>query len=332
MTNTDDEYADDDKKEDADFHGEEKKTSSSRRGMSKSPSMVKRFFTFTSLSLTPGRGQNDAEENNDNEKNKRKCLFVHGWRSNARVSKEHAKHLNLDTKFQQIHLIKGTKHSNEASDELTEGMFLGPWFSWVDDINNDDIDGKSKEEDLVKALRYVVKFVRKHGPYASAVGFSQGGALVALLSRREVLEKLGVEGDVFLWKSATVVCVASVGLIEVAERALGIRLVNDGERIADDEDVLPSLHIFGLQDERKPQNERLMKLFEAKMPSSKQLVRHCLYFDGGHGVPKSIMSDEGFHAEYDAWLKNALSLSLAVEDGPKKIGNTAVANVLHRAL
>jgi hypothetical protein len=25
---------------------------------------------------------------------------VHGWRSNARVSKEHAKHLNLDTKFQ----------------------------------------------------------------------------------------------------------------------------------------------------------------------------------------------------------------------------------------
>ena len=68
-------------------------------------------------------------------------------------------------------------------------MFLGPWFSWVDDINNDDIDGKCKEEDLVKALRYVVKFVRKHGPYASAVGFSQGGALVALLSRREVLEK-----------------------------------------------------------------------------------------------------------------------------------------------
>ena len=39
-----------------------------------------------------------------------------------------------------------------------------------------------------------------------------------------------------------------MGLIEVAERALGIRLVNDGERIADDEDVLPSLHIFGLQD------------------------------------------------------------------------------------
>ena len=101
MTNTDDEYADDDKKEDADFHGEEKKTSSSRRGMSKSPSMVKRFFTFKSLSLTPGRGQNDdAEQNNDANKNKRKCLFVHGWRSNARVSKEHAKHLNLDTKFQ----------------------------------------------------------------------------------------------------------------------------------------------------------------------------------------------------------------------------------------
>ena len=338
MTNTDDEYADDDKKEDADFHGEEKKTSSSRRGMSKSPSMVKRFFTFKSLSLTPGRGQNDAEENNDANKNKRKCLFVHGWRSNARVSKEHAKHLNLDQKFRQIHLIKGTKHSNEASDELTEGMFLGPWFSWVDDINNDDIDGKSKEEDLVKALRYVVKFVRKHGPYASAVGFSQGGALVSLLSRREVLEKLGVEGDVFLWKSATVVCGASAGLIEVAERALGIRLLlNDGEgkkgkRIADDEDVLPSLHIFGLQDERKPQGERLMKLFDAKMPSSKQLVRHCLYFDGGHGVPKSIMSDIGFHAEYDAWLNNALSLSLAVEDGPKKLGNTAVANVLHRAL
>merc|ERR1712159_155231 len=83
-------------------------------------------------------------------------------------------------------------------------------------------------------------------------------------------------------------CGASEKLIEVAERALGVRLndENKGKSI-DDDDVMPSLHIFGLQDERKPQGERLMKLFKAKMPSSGQIVRHCLYFDGGHGVPKS---------------------------------------------
>ena len=100
----------------------------------------------------------------------------------------------------------------------------------------------------------------------------------------------------------------------MAERALGVRLndENKGKSI-DDDGVMPSLHIFGLQDERKPQGERLMKLFKAKMPSSGQIVRHCLYFDGGHGVPKSIMSDQAFHAEYDAWLENALSMEVEVE-------------------
>ena len=221
------------------------------------------------------------------------------------MSAEHAKHLHLQKKFEKIHLLKGTVRAEEAADDITGGMFLGPWFSWVDDVG-----GKNAEKDLVRALKHVVRFVRKHGPYSSAVGFSQGGALVSLLSRTEVLRALGVE-DAFLWKSAVVMCGASEKLIEVAERALGVRLndENKGKSI-DDDDVMPSLHIFGLQDERKPQGERLMKLFKAKMPSSGQIVRHCLYFDGGHGVPKSIMSDQAFHAEYDAWLENALSMQL----------------------
>jgi acyl-CoA synthetase (AMP-forming)/AMP-acid ligase II len=271
----------------------------------------------------------DGSSSHPSSSGKKKCLVVHGWRSNAKVSKEHAKHLNLEGKFDKIHLMKGTSRAKEAADEVTEGMFLGPWFSWVDDIH-----GETAGEDLVKALQHVVKFVGAHGPYASVVGFSQGGALVSLLSRREVLEKLGVEDDVFLWKSAVVVCGASAGLIDIAEKALGIRLSDNddekrGKRIDDDDDdVMPSLHVFGLQDDRKPQGERLMKLFHAKMPSSGQIVRHCLYFDGGHGVPKSIMSDLAFHAEYDAWLENALSMQIVdVDEAPKGFKSKTVARM-----
>ena len=267
-------------------------------------SSLTRIFSI----LSEGSERDNAEETRTRGDVKKKCLVLHGWRSNAKVSAEHAKHLHLQKKFEKIHLLKGTVRAEEAADDITGGMFLGPWFSWVDDVG-----GKNAEKDLVRALKHVVRFVRKHGPYSSAVGFSQGGALVSLLSRTEVLRALGVE-DAFLWKSAVVMCGASEKLIEVAERALGVRLndENKGKSI-DDDDVMPSLHIFGLQDERKPQGERLMKLFKAKMPSSGQIVRHCLYFDGGHGVPKSIMSDQAFHAEYDAWLENALSMQLEVE-------------------
>ena len=82
------------------------------------------------------------------------------------MSAEHAKHLHLQKKFEKIYLLKGTAKAEEAADDITGGMFLGPWFSWVDDVG-----GKNAEKDVVRALKHVVRFVRKHGPYSSALDF-----------------------------------------------------------------------------------------------------------------------------------------------------------------
>ena len=134
-------------------------------------SSLTRIFSI----LSEGSERDNAEETRTRRDVKKKCLVLHGWRSNAKVSAEHAKHLHLQKKFEKIHLLKGTVRAEEAADDITGGMFLGPWFSWVDDVG-----GKNAEKDLVRALKHVVRFVRKHGPYSSAVGFSQGGALVSL--------------------------------------------------------------------------------------------------------------------------------------------------------
>ena len=116
MTNTDDEYADDDKKEDADFPARKRRTST--------PLVEIRQITFdgeTILHLykfvfNSGTGQNDAKENNDNEKNKEKVpLRARLTVKRAREQKGHAKHLDPDT-IRGYTLIKGDKiFSREAS-------------------------------------------------------------------------------------------------------------------------------------------------------------------------------------------------------------------------
>ena len=252
-------------------------------------------FSMKSIkrSLTRARGTNDERAVVD------KCLVLHGWRSNMEVSKLQAKRLRLLAKFRKAHCVNGTQAVDAAADEATMDLIDGPWFSWVDDRDGSlGVSEEARCKALRKALHGVAKFALAHGPYKSVIGFSQGGAIATLLSIPEVLEALGIEFG-HLWQSSVVFCGASASLLDLTERALGISL-------EDCKSHVPSLHVFGFQDHFKPQGEALMHRFQTYNESGK-LIRHCLYFDGGHSVPAGLEKDSGFHADFLTWLNEVTS-------------------------
>ena len=241
-------------------------------------------------------GRDDDRE----EASRRAVLVLHGWRSNASVSATHAERLRLLARFERAHCVDGAIATERAADEATEALFDGPWFSWVDDSRVDlSGDTRAHEAELVRSLRAVVKFAKQHAPYECVVGFSQGGAIATLLSHPDVLEALDVPRDHALWKRAMVVCGGSSALITLAERALGVDLSSAKKTTSS----VPSLHVFGFQDKFKPQGEELLNLFHTASMDENELIRHCVYFDGGHGVPAALKTDNAFHREIDAWMK-----------------------------
>ena len=258
------------------------------RDSSKSTSALRRMFTDARRTIHRSLGLNDAEAE------EKKCLVLHGWRSNASVSAVHVRRMRLFTHYSKVHCVKGTMQAPSAANEATGELYDGPWYSWVDNMDC-SCPEHERIEALLIALRSVVRFVLNHGPYRCAVGFSQGGALISLLSNKAVLRALGVESG-FLWDRSVVCCGASSSLVALAEKALGI------DSLANSKSALPSLHIFGFQDKFKPQGETLMETFET-FDGSLNLLRHCLYFDAGHTVPASLETDAGFTEEVRAWCK-----------------------------
>ncbi|CEF97782.1 AMP-dependent synthetase/ligase [Ostreococcus tauri] len=236
-----------------------------------------------------------------------RALVLHGWRSNARVSQIHCNRLRAARRFDKAHCVCGTEEAPEAAMEAMESLIDGPWYSWVDDARGSLSQSEDERaEKLLLALRAVVRFVREHGPYDCAVGFSQGGAIVSLLSNPDVLRALGIE-DGFLWRTSVVCCGASASLFDLAFKVLGVRTTDLSKS------PIPSLHIYGFQDAFKPEGERLMQTFESR-DGSGALIRHCLYFDGGHDVPASLESDVGFHDEFDAWYESATQSQLSIHN------------------
>lgn len=84
------------------------------------------------------------------------------------------------------------------SDESFATTFDGPWFSWIDNIDEVDRDWLASVTQLRASLRYILDHIAETGPYDVVYGFSQGAALVALLSGYDVLAEFGV--DDIPWK------------------------------------------------------------------------------------------------------------------------------------
>ena len=221
-----------------------------------------------------------------------RILCLHGWRSNNDVSMTHVGHLQLKSRFLGgVDLLRGRVESPNPPDTGTMEFFDGPFYSWV------ETDTPDAADQLKEALNCVVQHVQKEGPYDCVYGFSQGGAIVTLLSMPEVLQSLGV-AESALWRGAIIACGASEKLIDMARKLFDISIPPQSSK-------MPSMHIIGVDDIFKGSSEELLQLFSPTAdnnPASHHLIRSIVYFSGGHGVSSSFNRDEYYLKELNSWL------------------------------
>lgn len=198
--------------------------------------------------------------------------------------------------FDVTYLHAPVESAHAADENLI--AFQGPWFSWVDTlVPSDSTQEKQRQEQLEGALRYVMEHVIAHGPYDVVFGFSQGAAIVALLSDFEVLAWLGMS-DILPWSAAICCCGAGEGSVLTAAKTL-----IDGDLQI--HCAVPSVHLIGLRDDKKDESERLSNLFSSDSP--------VFYMDGGHEVSVQSASSAPVRHELKHWLQTLPAIQAAFD-------------------
>jgi len=157
-----------------------------------------------------------------------RMLFLHGYKSNEKISRLQADNLGLNSKF-DITYINGPFASDQPAAEQREMLSIlveGPFYSWYD-VPEDDITTAEEEdqeksdeqteserssdfeerslEALLKSLKYVLSHIDKMqmrqakenensrltSPYYDAVfGFSQGAVIATVLNQKDLVEAI----------------------------------------------------------------------------------------------------------------------------------------------
>ena len=126
------------------------------------------------------------------------------------------------------------------------------------------------------ALKGVLAYIERYGPYDGLYGFSQGAAVVTALSKPGVAEGFGAKRT---WRF--VIC------------ACGVPPPGDGTV------DLPSLQISGARDPFRAASKALAGVYEAPV-----LLEHA----GGHELPLKLRHDAKFKERLDAFFDRVLEL------------------------
>lgn len=201
-----------------------------------------------------------------------RVLALHGAASNAAATEKQIEDLGLSGRLDVVHL--------RAPLRVGEGAF-----SWWP-------AGGGAAADVETALRGVMKFVAKHGPFHALYGFDQGAAIAAALSSRGVAEAFkGARSWQF------VICAAAVADAFDAIDALveATRQTTPGLSVFDKGSAeLPSLHVIGMMDHAHRDDAiRLSKVFA---------YATNVFHDGGHDVPGPGQGDALFKMTLDAFV------------------------------
>ena len=221
---------------------------------------------------------------------KPRLLCLHGWRSNAEITRLQLDNLGLQDFFDPV-IIEGPHISNKPGDETVSLLSHGPYYSWV---NNSEL----LPCELLQSLKVVMlhllsesQYLDTHNEdkedtdstpcYDAVFGFSQGATLVTLLSyefvRNKVLRELNLAPLRRLpWKFVISACAAD---IEMTKELLPAYLKPDySEPIQ-----IPSVHLIGLADSLRGTSETMLK------EHFSQQLAYPIYLDGGHGIPASTI-------------------------------------------
>ena len=189
-----------------------------------------------------------------------RLLCLHGRGSNNDITRFQMVHTRL-CEYADCDLLHAPLDDDAYSSDFHLLSAL-PFHAWW----HGTLDGQR----LAHVLRLVLRYVERHGPYDGLYGFSQGAALVSLISRPGMIDALG-GCAVRPWSFVILGCGVHLG--DEAAAAL----------CATAPIALPSLHLIGRWDLLcRTGSERLAEQYTAPT-----VYTH----DWGHSLPAGLMAD-----------------------------------------
>ena len=217
-----------------------------------------------------------------------RLLCLHGRGSNNDITRFQMVHTRL-CEYADCDLLHAPLDDDAYSSDFHLLSAL-PFHAWW----HGTLDGKR----LAHVLRLVLRYVERHGPYDGLYGFSQGAALVSLISRPGMIDALG-GCAVRPWSFVILGCGVHLG--DEAAAAL----------CATAPIALPSLHLIGRWDLLcRTGSERLAEQYTAPT-----VYTH----DWGHSLPAGLMADAECAATVRTFImaqqQGALAASGDADDG-----------------
>ncbi|KAG7385423.1 hypothetical protein PHYPSEUDO_001552 [Phytophthora pseudosyringae] len=246
-----------------------------------------------------------------------RVLCLHGFRTNKQVMMDQTRGLRAALgDSADFVMLNGTYEARGASDPMIESAYKSsaPFYEWFENqladgssLQYNDAESSAKArrqsgadqgEDHAWSLSYkgveqsmarIDEELRRHGPFDVAIGFSQGAALLTVLT----MWYLG-HGNVRWWK--LVICVGGVDVSAVNVKSLF--LDKAGSRVLV---PLPSIHLIGKTDPLFHESHRLA-LSWADRAEPNAFKKRIYVHDGGHKFP-SASRNRALYAELSRVIK-----------------------------
>ncbi|RLN63512.1 hypothetical protein BBJ28_00019487 [Nothophytophthora sp. Chile5] len=240
-----------------------------------------------------------------------RVLCLHGFRTNTQVMLDQTRGIRAALgDSAEFVFLNGAFEARGSTDPMIESAYASsaPFYEWWENqladgsplVYNDAASsakarlrsGADKGDDHAWSLRYegveqsmarIDSEIRRLGPFDVVIGFSQGAALLSILTMWYLRY-----GNTRWWKLA--ICVGGVDVSAVNVRPL---FVNDlGNRVPV---PLPSIHIIGKSDPLYHESHRLV-LSWADTAGHPGFTKWVFEHDGGHKFP-SVSRNGAFYAE-----------------------------------
>ncbi|ETP03990.1 hypothetical protein F441_19126 [Phytophthora nicotianae CJ01A1] len=246
-----------------------------------------------------------------------RVLCLHGFRTNKAVMMDQTRGIRTALgDSAEFVMLNGTYEARGTSDPMIESAYKAsaPFYEWFENqlangsplLYNDAESsakarlqsGADKGEDHAWSLSYkgieqsmirIDEELRRQGPFDIVIGFSQGAALLTILTMWYLRH-----GNVRWWK--LVICVGGVDVSGVNVKSLF--LDKSGDRVLV---PLPSIHLIGKTDPLYHESHRLA-LSWADKAEPNAFKKRIFVHDGGHKFPSASRNSE-FYAELGRIIK-----------------------------
>jgi hypothetical protein len=246
-----------------------------------------------------------------------RVLCLHGFRTNKQVMLDQTRGIRaaLGSSAEFV-MLNGTYEARGTSDPMIESAYKAsaPFYEWFENqladgsplLYNDAESsakarlrsGADQGEDHAWSLSYkgversmmkVDEELRRNGPFDVVIGFSQGAALLTILTMWYLRH-----GNVRWWK--LVICVGGVDVSGVNVKSLFLDA--QGHRLVV---PMPSIHLIGKTDPLYHESHRLA-LTWADTAEPNAFKKWIYEHEGGHKFP-SVSRNREFYAELGRVIK-----------------------------